>query len=310
MKAIVTGATGFIGTALCEELLKEGHDVIAIIRPVSAKRSKIMKLYQNNPQYQSRLKIIEITLNQLNILAELEGVQADVFFHLAWNGSSGSDREDFELQYSNIRYIAEAIRVAKLCGCKTFIGAGSQAEYGVVHGPAAEGEVVPNPFMMYGAAKEAAYQMGRLVAKQVDIRFVWARIYSVYGVGENPGSLVNYVIQSLKAGKVPELTFCENMWNYIYITDCTNALRRIAETEDIDGIIHIASDETRPLKEYVEEIRNIVAPGMEIGYGKRISDEERTFCLNPICQKMKKNKIFCKILFRDGIKLKIETESK
>ena len=108
---------------------------------------------------------------------------------------------------------------AKASGCMKFVGAGSQAEYGVIHGRASEAAAVPHPFMMYGAAKLATYHMGRILAKQVGIQFVWPRIYSVYGVGENSGTLISYLIETLKKGETPQLSPCENMWNFLYIDD-------------------------------------------------------------------------------------------
>lgn len=300
MKVIVTGASGFIGSALCKELLENGHKVVAIVRPGSTKKDKLIF----DIDYQDKFQILEIALSDMRRLPELI-TKADVFYHLAWNGSSGMAREDFDIQSTNIDYTAEAMRVAVKCGCSKFIGAGSQAEYGVVHGVAREEETVPKPFMMYGAAKLAAYQMGQVLAKQLRISFVWPRIYSVYGVGENPGTLVNYVIDSLKNGVTPELSPCENMWNFMYITDCVRALRILGEREDTEGIYHVASDDTRLLKEFVKEIRDIVAPGIELGFGMKQSNPEKTFCLEPDVKKMKTLGWTCNVSFQRGIERKV-----
>lgn len=299
MKAIVTGATGFIGAALCEELIQNGHEVVAVIRPGSTKREKLsFSENQNN-----RLQVLEVALEDLEGLAQEIG-KADVFYHLAWNGSAGVAREDFDTQYTNISYTAGAIRAAVNCGCHKFVGAGSQAEYGVVHGKAKEEETVPHPFMMYGAAKLAAYQMGQVLAKQLGISFVWPRIYSVYGVGENPGTLVNYVIDSLKKGETPQLSPCENMWNFMYITDCVRALRMLGENKDTEGIYNVASEDTRPLREFVEEIRDIVAPGAELGFGRKKSDPKRTFWLEPDVVRLCSLEFQCKTKFVDGLERK------
>lgn len=303
---IVTGATGFIGTALCRELLEQRESVTAVIRPGSAKREKLEQLRTEADGYVSRLRIIELELSEIDRLCSEYRIQADTCYHLAWNGSSGSDREDFDLQYSNIAYTAEAIRTAKACGCAKFVGAGSQAEYGVVHGVAKEDETVPHPFMMYGAAKLAAFQMGQVLAKQVGISFVWPRIYSIYGVGENSGTLVNYVIDTLRKGEVPQLSPCENMWNFMYITDCVRALRMLGESDETEGIYHVASEDTRVLREFVEEIRDIIAPGAELNFGARASDPERTFWLEPDVGKMKKLGFESEVEFERGVRRKAD----
>ena len=60
MRAIVTGATGFIGKALCQELLSKHYDVVAVIRKNSSKRSKLESLLQDNPDFEDKLQIVEI----------------------------------------------------------------------------------------------------------------------------------------------------------------------------------------------------------------------------------------------------------
>ena len=299
LKAVITGATGFIGTALCEEMLKNGHEVTAVIRPGSEKRKKLCFSAALN----THLEVVEAALEDFKGLGDQIG-KADVFYHLAWNGTSGAAREDFDIQQANIGYMANAVRAAVKCGCRKFVGAGSQAEYGVVHGIAREAETVPHPFMMYGAAKLAAYQMGQVLAKQLGIQLVWPRIYSVYGVGENPGTLVNYVIDTLRKGEVPELSPCENMWNFMYVTDCARALRMLGEKEETEGIYHVASEDTRLLKEFVEEIRDVVAPGKALGFGRKESNSARTFWLEPDVGKLKKLGFEEEVCYEDGVRNK------
>lgn len=306
MKSIVTGATGFIGYALCRQLLETGGEVTAVIRPMSSKKKKLDELVQSFPEYGKRLTVIELDLDEMDKLHEAYQVSADVFYHLAWNGSSGSDREDFDKQYSNIKFTADAIRTAKACGCRKFVGAGSQAEYGVVHGVSKEAATVPQPFMMYGAAKLAAYQMGQVLAAQLGISLVWPRIYSVYGVGENPGTLVNYVMDTLREGQVPELSPCENMWNFMYITDCVRALQCLGQTDSVHGICHVASKDTRILKEFVREIRDIVAPELKLGFGKKTSNPNRTFWLEPDVERLDELEFECEVGFGEGIRRKME----
>lgn len=306
MKAIVTGATGFIGLALCRELLQNGYEVVAVIRPDSVKKDKLLRLEKESSLSGTSLQILEIPLDKICMLHICYHIRADFFFHLAWNGSSGAAREDFDIQHSNIEFAACAIRTAKTCGCRKFIGAGSQAEYGVVGGTAFEDKTVPSPFMMYGAAKLAVCQMCSVLARQLDIGFVWSRIYSVYGVGENQGTLVNYVMNTLKKGEVPELSPCENMWNFLYITDCVRALRMLAEDENIQGICHVASKDTRLLKEFVAEMRNMLAPDIELGFGVKQADPARTFWLQPDVGKLDRIGFEAEVSFREGIQRKVE----
>lgn len=289
MEVIITGATGFIGNALCQEMIEHGYKVTAVVRPESQKKDKLP--YGVN--------IIELSLDRLD---ELEG-NYDLFYHLAWNGASGSDRDNFEIQYSNIQYTAAAIRAAKRCGCNKFVGAGSQAEYGVVNGVCKEDVVVPQPFMMYGAAKLASYHMGRLLAEQLGVAFVWPRIYSVYGVGENEGTLISYVLRTLKEGKAPELSPCENMWDFMYITDCVRALRMLGENNESCGTYNVSAGNPRVLNEYINEISCIICKNNNIKFGAKNVDLTKTYQLEPDISRLNSIGFFTKVSFEQGIHL-------
>ncbi|MCX7714589.1 MAG: NAD-dependent epimerase/dehydratase family protein [Clostridia bacterium] len=291
MNIIVTGATGFIGSDLCSEMLKAGHSVTAVVRPNSPKKEKLP----------DGVFVIEMSLDEL---CNLTG-KYDVFYHLAWNGCIGGDRDNFDIQHTNIKYTKEAVKAAKRCGCFKFVGAGSQAEYGVVHGLCNE-ETAPNPFMMYGAAKLAAYHMGRLVAEQEGISFVWPRIYSVYGVGESEGTVLSYVVSTLLKGEAPKLSSCENMWDFLYVTDCAAALGLLGEKKDAHGIYNVSYGKPKPLKEFILEIRDMIAPNTEICFGARKTDKNKTFWLEPDVSKLKNEGFEPKIGFPEGIYLKTE----
>jgi UDP-glucose 4-epimerase len=304
MRIIITGATGFLGKALCRELTEHGHEVTAVVRPESLEKAQCLKIKN----------VIPLPLEDLERLKDLENIKKrevpsgasqagyDVFFHLAWNGSGGEAREDYGTQLENLRYMEKALKAAKSCGCTKFIGAGSQAEYGAVHGKAREDATVPAPFMMYGAAKLACLHMGRVLAGQLGITFVWPRIYSVYGPRENDPTLLGYVARTLREGKTPELSACENMWDFLYITDFTKAMRLLAENPEAEGVYHVASGDARKLKEFVELERDVIKPGAELNFGARKADEKRTFWLEPDVSRIEGLGFRCEVSFSQGIR--------
>ena len=287
MRFVMTGATGFLGQALCQELSQNGHKVTAIVRPESAEKTK-------------NLLADEIVLLPLEELENLKG-EYDVFFHLAWNGSGGDARNDYRTQLKNLLYMEKALRAAKKCGCSKFIGAGSQAEYGVVDGSAKEAETVPAPFLMYGAAKLSCLHMGRILAEQLGITFVWPRIYSVYGPRENDPTLLGYVARTLREGNMPELSLCENMWDFMYITDFTRAMRLLGEHPESKGIYHIASGEHQKLRLFIENLRDRIKPGAVLKFGKKNTDPVRTFWLEPDISRLQELGFKCRISFEQGI---------
>lgn len=142
-KVIITGATGMIGNTLINYLLKRDIEVLAIVR----EKSKRKECLPNN----KNLKILECNLNNLNEL-NIKEKDYDTFFHFAWDGTFGEIRNDVYIQNLNVKYTLDALKLAIKAGCTTFIGAGSQAEYGRVDGLISS-NTPTNPENEYGIAK-------------------------------------------------------------------------------------------------------------------------------------------------------------
>jgi nucleoside-diphosphate-sugar epimerase len=253
-KAVVTGATGVIGSALVKMLHERGIMTYALCRPSSPNSKNIKKFAEiiesDLSCYDSAIKIIK---------------QADVFFHLGWDCKSRQERYNPFSQSLNINYTLKAVEAAYVMRCAVFVGAGSQAEYGYVNG-ALKPETPANPECAYGMAKLSAGQLSRLLCQQKQIRHVWTRILSVYGAYDREDYFINYVFYSLRKGEKPKLTKCEQIWDYMYCDDAARAFILLAEKGD--GYYPLGSGEARKLREYAEDIKSIVNPGAEIGYGE------------------------------------------
>ena len=125
-RAIVTGATGAIGIALIRELISRNIEVMVLCRENSKRLSRIPDHPLVTKKYCSLSEIVSLQNDT--------GKEYDVFFHFAWAGTTGADRNNMHLQNDNIRFALDAVEAAKRFGCSVFIGAGSQAEYGRIDG--------------------------------------------------------------------------------------------------------------------------------------------------------------------------------
>ena len=95
------------------------------------------------------------------------------------------------------------------------------------------------------------------------------RILSVYGPNDGENTLINYVIRELKAGRSPELTKCEQLWDYLYADDAGDAILAIAE-KGIDGKAYpLGSGKGRKLSEYIEDIRKSINTDVKVNYGAK-----------------------------------------
>ena len=257
-RILVTGATGCVGSAIVRRALAQGMEVTCIVHEGS-------KRLGNLPQ-DERVKIVECNLSNYNSL-NIDG-QHDAFIHMAWDKTFGASRDDAETQTRNIQYTLDACHLAKRCGCQVFVGAGSQAEYGLQTVDLTP-DLPVNPESGYGIAKYAAGKLSAMLCKSLGIRQNWVRILSVYGPNDGENTLISYVIRELKAGRSPELTKCEQTWDYLYADDAADAILAIAE-KGVDGKAYpLGSGNGRKLTEYIEVIRKVVNPAIEVKYGAK-----------------------------------------
>ncbi len=259
MRAVITGATGAVGMALIEELIRCEIPTLVLCRTDSPRSGRI-------PEH-PLIRKIHCPLSEMQKLQNPDGESYDVFFHFAWEGTTGEARNDMILQNRNVRYTLDAVELAARLGCHTFIGAGSQAEYGRV-----EGKLTPEtpafPENGYGIAKLCAGQMSRVMCEQKGIRHIWARILSVYGPYDGMGSMVMATMGKLMRGEKPSCTAGEQIWDYMYSGDAARAFIALAEKGKHGRIYCLGSGQPRPLKEYIMDIRNAVAPDAPIGFGE------------------------------------------
>jgi nucleoside-diphosphate-sugar epimerase len=296
---IVTGATSFIGVHIIKEYLKNNCTVIAVVRPNS---KNLYRLPKNN-----LLTVIEIGMENIKRLIEkIEIKKIDIFYHLAWAGARVPYRDDTILQNENYNCAINTMKVAKRLGCDTFIGAGSQAEYGKCIGKIDE-SYPAKPLTEYGKAKLKAYKTLRKVAEKNNIKFIWARIFSVYGIYDYKGTLVMSALVKMKRNESIQLTQCVQRWDFIYVEDLARAMYLLANTSCMDGIYNIASGESRQLKEFVIDMKDICKSNSELQFGAIPYNSESILSFEPIVDKLKQNLGWsCNVNFKEGIKKILE----
>lgn len=257
--AVVTGPTGAVGAALCQELLNHGCAVYAVVRPDSPRAAAL-------PQHPA-LHQVCCDISELDQLPSLISLPCDAFFHLAWAHTIGPGRNDMPAQILNIQYTIEAVRAAHALGCQVFIGAGSQAEYGRVEG-ALHPDTPCFPENGYGMAKLCAGQMSRVEAGRLGIDHIWPRILSVYGPHDGSLTMISGTIRKLLAGEKPALTAGEQKWDYLYSEDAAEAFRLMALNGQNGAVYPLGSGQALPLKEYIFTLRDTLDPTLPLGLGE------------------------------------------
>lgn len=248
-RAVITGAAGMIGAALAQECTAAGEEVLAICHRGSPKNEILRKV--------PGVEVLEADLEEYAGLAGKHWEKKyDSFYHLAWAGTTGWARNDMFLQADNIRYTLDAVNMAESMGCKTFVGTGSQAEYGRCQ-ESLRPMTPAFPETGYGMAKLCAGQMSRHSCAQKGIRHIWARILSVYGP-HGSQDMITVALQKLLRGEHVSLTAGEQIWDYLYSEDAATALRLMAE-KGVSGKTYVlAQGQPRPLREYMETLYRTV----------------------------------------------------
>ena len=242
---ILTGATSFLGRNLLKGLLVKEYKVYAFVRQSSSNANKL-------PPQNRNLEIIYGSLDHLEVI-EKNVEKADYFIHFGWDGSGNAGRANAEIQGKNVEYSMNALKAAHRLGCQAFIFPGSQAEYGLKQGRIYETEEC-SPVSEYGKAKLEFSEKAEVFCKELDMKFIHLRIFSVYGPGDRKNTLVDACIRKFNSGEVMSLGPCTQRWNYLYIDDFVKIVLRMMKSECEAGIYNIASLDTRILREFVGEI--------------------------------------------------------
>lgn len=256
--AIITGASGTIGMALIKKLIQEKVNIL-ILAHKESKRNTYIHTYPVSPS----INIVYCNQNEYKYFKCNK--KYDIFYNLAWEG--GADRNNVFLQYANVQYVLDAVDLAERLGCHTFIGAGSQAEYGHSNTPLNE-QVPPFPQNAFGASKLYAGLLSRLYAHERGLRHIWTRILSVYGPYDGQSTMIISTIIKLLKRELPTLTEGRQIWDFIYCADVADALYLLGE-KGLDGKTYcIGSGQARPLSTYIKLMRDSIDPALKLGFGR------------------------------------------
>ena len=259
-QVIVTGATGMLGASMIEQMVADGIKVTAVIRPNSKKRSNLID-HEN-------IQVVECDIDELLTLKSVLTGTYDTFYHFAWDGTYGDSRNDAMLQEKNVRNTLEAVELAHALGCQVFVGAGSQAEFGFVEGELSD-QIPKNPVTGYGIAKYTAGRLSAIMCERLGMRQSWGRIVSTYGPRDNSYTMVMSSVIGMLNGERMSFTKGDQIWDYVYGGDCSRAFYLIGKYGKHGKAYTIGSGKSKLLREYIEIIRDVVNPSLEIGIGER-----------------------------------------
>ncbi|MGH9278971.1 MAG: NAD-dependent epimerase/dehydratase family protein [Acidimicrobiales bacterium] len=256
MRALVTGAGGFVGTHLARRLVEDGWDVVGTVRPGS-------------PSVPG-LTVAPVDLadrDQVTTMAAAADV--DVAFLLA---ASRAQATAAAVNAMCVQWLLDALPGR----CRTVVRLGSSTEYGALDGPMDEDAPV-RPRGFFGATKAA----GSLLLAAASLRgsnavarhTVILRAFQVYGPGDHPGRFVPRAVRSARTGETLPLTGPGRRRDWVYVDDVVEACVRAALAEHLDAgeVLNIGSGHQAANEEVVATLERVsgrpiaVAPGAHPG---------------------------------------------
>lgn len=252
MKFLVTGANGYIGSHVVENLAGEGHKVIAV------------------------------DLDNKNVSPSAEFIKADIFEDLSenWYKKAGEPDVCVHLAWKDGFVHNSEAHMAMLSSHYVFLknlidcGIGQLAVMGTMHEVGYHVGVVDentpcNPMSLYGVAKNALRQALIAYLKDKPVVFQWLRGFYLYGKDLYGNSVFRKIKAAAERGdKLFPFTSGKNEYDFLYIDDFVSQVTAAVEQSEVDGIINICSGKPAPLGETIENYIKDQGFSIKLDYGK------------------------------------------
>lgn len=215
MKALVTGATGFVGANLVRRLLQEGYEVHLLLR------QGYTPWRLQDLEREVSLHLADLGSRE-QVSALFQTVRPDVVYHLAVYGAYSSQQNIDRMIATNITGTVILLEAAARFNCGVFVNTGSSSEYGFKdHAPAEDEWLEPNSG--YAITKAAATHFTQFFARQFGLYAPTLRLYSIYGPYEEPTRLIPTLLMRGLAGELPPLVDPAIARDYVYVDDAVEA---------------------------------------------------------------------------------------
>jgi len=242
-RVLLTGATGFVGRQVVAALCKADVDLLLVVRDDSESRLSLASVAD-----------IVLTRDLFKESAEWWAAvcqSVDVVIHAAWYAEPGA----YMQSPKNLDCFAGTLQLASGCvkaGVQRFVGIGSCSEYDMRVGHLSI-DTPLRPTTPYARAKAATFLALSTLLPQQGIAFAWARLFYLYGEGEDARRLVPYLRARLSAGEPAELTSGTQIRDYLDVADAGAQIAALA-LGTVCGAVNICSGHAQTVRELAEQI--------------------------------------------------------
>jgi dolichol-phosphate mannosyltransferase len=261
VRALVTGAGGFVGANLVRALARGGHEVVAWT-------------HSGSPDWRledlaDEVEIVPVELLDHDALdAAVRSARPEWVFHLAAHGAYSWQRDPERIMQTNLVATVRLLAACQRHEFGAFVHAGTSSEYGFQDHAPRESEL-PEPNSDYAAMKAAATLHCRFVAQRDDLHIVTLRLYSVYGPWEEPGRLMPTLVARGLEGGLPPLVSPDTPRDFVSVRDAERAFLLAAQSDELErgSVFNVASGRQTTLREVVEVAREQLGVAIEPEWG-------------------------------------------
>jgi UDP-glucose 4-epimerase len=258
VRALITGASGFIGCALATRLVGSGDEVHVLVRPESTSwRSDVLH---------GAIVHMGSILDAAWLDAMVREVKPDVVFHCAAHGAYSFQRDLRVITETNIVGTTNILHAAAAAGCGRLINSGTSSEYGDCDHAPSESEA-PRPNSVYAATKAAATWLCGMSAASLGIDVVTLRLYSAYGPFEDPRRLIPTLCARALRGELPPLADKWIVRDFVHIDDIVDAYLLAARASRTRPIYNVGSGVETSLELLVAIVRDVFSIATEPDWG-------------------------------------------
>ncbi len=288
MKVLITGATGFLGKHVYQELLKKKYTIFALSRSA---------------------QIEDLDFYELDILDHkktntlVENIRPDILIHLAWD----VEHEKYWDSSKNIDYELASINLIEAFianGGRKVLAAGTCAEYPELPVLISENHNSNlDDLSLYGRSKKRVYEH-LCLKQQVGLEFTWFRIFGIFGCGEDKRRLFPSMVHSILNNKKPSLRSPNSFYDYVCVSDLASFIVQCIEGDAL-GAVNIGSGTSRSVMDYYEIFESYIRTGRLnlINNAQEVDSKSRM----PNCQKLSSVTSNFNDSLRRGISSMLET---
>ncbi len=258
MKTLVTGAAGFVGSHLCEDLVRRGDTVVGLDCFLDNYDRALKEGHLSGLAGEARFELVEAALLDTDLARLLDGVER-VFHLAALPGVRPSWGRTFSDYLShNVMSTQALLETCKDADIQRFVYASSSSVYGDTEVLPMREDAATWPHSPYGVTKLAAEHMVRLYHRNFGVPTLSVRYFTVYGPRQRPDMAIQRFLEAARDG-TPIRVFGdgEQSRDFTYVGDIVEGTRRAAETGRVGAVYNVGGGSRVTVNELIALIETV-----------------------------------------------------